>query len=424
MALISVEVARDHVWAAVGARGPLAAERVDAAAAVGRVLAAPVVATEDLPGFDDSAMDGYAGRAADFATAFELGSLLPVVAQVPAGADPAPLPPGTLARIFTGAALPVGADSVLIQEEAEVLVAAEGLARVGPKRAVPAGANVRHRGSDVRAGVPVLAEGRVLSPGDVGLLAALGRTRVAVHRRPVVAILGSGDELLPVDAGRLPPGRRRDSNAWQLAAAVIEAGGVPRVLPTVPDRFEASLAAVAEAVRGADVLLTSGGVSVGDHDHLGTALHRLAGGSLGFHRVALRPGKPFAFGVLSGVLVFGLPGNPVSAGVTFELFVRPTLLALAGHRRCFRRAVPARLTSPLPAGDGREAWLRGGLAEAPDGLWIDVGRTQSSGALSSLAGADALLRVPVGAAARAAGETVWVHRLDTDDRVARFDAGG
>jgi molybdopterin molybdotransferase len=239
----------------------------------------------------------------------------------------------------------------------------------------------------------------------------------------VVAILGSGDELVPVDFGTLPAGRRRDSNAWQLAAAVAEAGGLPRVLPTVVDDLSASLAAVADAARTADVLLTSGGVSVGDHDHLAAALRRLAGNGLGFHKVALRPGKPFAFGRLGPCFVFGLPGNPVSAGVTFELFVRPALRALAGHARCFRRATLARLVGGLPPGDGRESWLRGSVQARTDGPWIDVGRTQSSGALSSLAGADALLRVPVGAPAQAAGARVWIHRLDTDDAVAAFDPG-
>lgn len=388
---------------------PLEAERVPLLEAVGRVIAEPVVADRVLPAWDNSAMDGYAVRRADLAG----GRAIPVTRHVAAGCtDDAPLPPGEAARIFTGAAVPAGADTVLIQEDAQVgeagLVATELPAR---------GANIRRAGSDVQPGQPVVPAGRPLTPGDVGLLAALGRTQVAVVRRPVVAIVSTGDELRPVDAAALARGQIRNSNAWMLAAAVKALGGVPRIVPVVPDDRQAVDRVLFQATR-ADVLLTTGGVSVGEHDHVGHALRELAGPDFAFWKVAIKPGKPLLFCTIGHCAVFGLPGNPVSAGVTFELVARPALLTLMGHRRVVRRVVPGVLDAPLGGAKGRQIYARASLREVDGALHVDPSRTQSSGALSSLAAADCLVITPPHSAPKAAGETVPVIRLDLDDRIA------
>ncbi|MCB9523889.1 MAG: molybdopterin molybdotransferase MoeA [Myxococcales bacterium] len=389
--------------------GPLEAERVPLLDAVDRVLAEPVVADRLLPAWDNSAMDGYAVRHADLLR----GGALPVVGEIAAGCtDEIPLPPGKALRIFTGAAMPPGADTVLMQEDAQVgeagLVATE----------LPApGANIRKAGSDVQPGQTVIEPGRPLTPGDVGLLAALGRSQVTVVRRPVVAIVSTGDELRPIDAAELARGQIRNSNAWMLAAAVKALGGVPRIVPVVPDDRDAVDQALFHATR-ADALLTTGGVSVGDHDHVGHALRELAGPDFAFWKVAIKPGKPLLFCTVGHCAVFGLPGNPVSAGVTFELFARPALLRLMGHTRVVRRAVPAVLDAPLPGAKGRQIYARATLREVDGALHVDPSRTQSSGALSSLAAADCLVITPPNTPAKGAGEAVQVLRLDVDDRVA------
>ncbi len=388
---------------------PLAAEQVPLLDAVGRVLAAPLVADRALPAWDNSAMDGYAVRFAELA----VGSPLPISQTIAAGhTGDHPLAPGTVARIFTGAAVPPGADTVIMQED----VTADGHSMT-PTELPRAGANVRRQGTDVQPGQALLPAGRGVTAGDVGLLAALGRSVVSVVRAPVVTILSTGDELAAVDAPALARGQIRNSNAWMLAAAVRAAGGVPRIVPIVPDDRAAVDAALAEGVQ-ADALLTSGGVSVGDYDHVGHALRALAGDAFGFWKVAVKPGKPLAFAMVGRCAVFGLPGNPVSAGVTFELFAAPALRKLAGHTRLARRRVSAVLDSALPAAQGREIYARAALREVDGVLHVDPARTQSSGALSSLAAADALVITPPHTPARGAGSAVQIMRLDIEDRVA------
>ena len=406
-ALLSVAEAQTLVLARVA---PLSAERVPLELAGERVLAEDVVAGRALPAHTDSAMDGYAVRAADTPP----GGRLPVVGAIAAGdAGEAPLAPGTATRIFTGAPLPPGADAVIIQEN----TVREG-DHIVVQVAVLPGENVRHQGSDVALGTPVLAAGRALSPGDLALLGALGRTRVAVVRAPTVAILASGDELVEPDG---PPPRRGQvvaSVGVALAAAVRALGGVPHILPVVPDQAEATLAALQAATR-ADVVLTIGGMSVGEHDHMAEALTTVCGGTLAVHKVAIKPGKPFAFGYLEGThgptcRLFGLPGNPVSALVTFEIFVRPALLALLGHARVLRRPVAACLAHDLSAGGGREEYRRATIRWVAGVRQVDARRPTSSGALASLAHADALLRVTPHAPAQPAGAWVDVLLLGPD----------
>lgn len=407
--MIAVDEALARILAAVS---PLEAERVELTRAAGRVLAEAVVARRRLPAFDDSAMDGYAVRAADVPRP---GVVLPVVAEIAAGCTgTTPLPPGAAARIFTGAPLPPGADAVIIQEDAT----REG-ERVRFAEAAEVGRNVRHAGSDVRVGEAVLDAGRALTAGDLAALAAQGRAQVAVVRRPVVAITSSGDELIDVDGGEPARGQVVNGNSLALAAAVEAIGAEARILPVVPDDPAATEAAIRRAAR-ADALLTTGGVSVGAYDFVGQTLARLGGARFGFWKVRIKPGKPFAFGHIGECAAFGLPGNPISALVTFEVLVRPALLAMMGHAAVCRRPRAARLAHPLAAGGGRQAYLRGALRRDADGLWVDCRRSQSSGALSSLAGADGLVVVPPGAPAKAAGEAVAVLALGPDGPLDRI----
>jgi molybdopterin molybdotransferase len=411
MSLLSVSEALSAVLARIS---PLGAERVDLLAATGRVAAETVVATRRLPAWDNSAMDGYALRAAD-ATA--PGTTLPVADAVAAGdAGERPLSAGTAARIFTGAPIPPGADAVVIQEDTE---AADG--RVTLRTVPRVGDNVRRAGSDVEPGQAVLSPGRPLTPGDLALAAAQGRLSVAVHRAPRVAIVSSGNELVEIDAGEPGRGQIANTNAWALAAAVRAAGGEPRILPILRDDREATERALRDAAASTDVLLTSGGASVGDHDHVGPVLRQLAGGALSFWKVAIRPGKPLLFGQIGAACAFGLPGNPISALVTFEVFVRPALLRLAGHAACLRRPTTGLTAAALPAGGNRTEYLRASLRwDATGALHVDAGRSQGSGNLSSLAGADAFIVRPAGCPAAAAGERVPVMLLGPDEPASRL----
>jgi molybdopterin molybdotransferase len=396
--VITPETARRRVLAALARLPPLPTERVPLEEAPGRALTEDLRAPHDLPPFAASTMDGYALRAADAAA----GVRLPVAFEVPAG-RPArrALPPGACCRIATGAALPAGADAVERQED----VHRRGRTAVFG-RPVPAGQFVRTPGSDLRAGAVALPAGAILDPASVGLAAALGHREVPVRRRPVVAILPTGDELAP--PGRpLRPGEIRESNATALAAAVREAGGLPRVLPPARDTAAALDRALRRA-RGADVLLTIGGVSVGARDLVRAALVR-AGARLHFWRVAMRPGKPFTFGLWGNAAVFGLPGNPASALVTFELFARPALRRRAGLPGDGRARLWVRLGTAVEKPAGLAVLLRVRLGPPPPGPglpWAEPLRTQRSGDHASLAGADALAVLPAGAARLRRGAAV------------------
>lgn len=389
--MLSPESARRRILAALARLAPLPPERVPLAAALGRALAEDLVADDDLPPFPASMMDGYALRSSD---ARKAGARLPVAFEVFAGDPPAPaLPPGACCRITTGAPLPEGADAVEMQEEVHgdrVVASFE--------RPVAAGRFVRARGSDLRAGDVALRAGTALDPAATGLAAALGRRHVAVYGRPRVVILPTGDELAP--PGRaLRPGEIRESNGAALAAAVQEAGAEARVLPVARDRAE-SLAASLREARGADALLTVGGVSVGERDLVRNALRR-AGARLHFWRAAIRPGKPIAFGLWNRTAVFGLPGNPASALVTFELFVRPALRALAGLAGDGRGRTWIRLSQAQEKPIDLTVYLRVRMGERPGtpGFpWAEPLPTQRSGDLRSLAGADALAVLPAGVA--------------------------
>jgi molybdopterin molybdotransferase len=390
---------------------PLPAETLPLGEALGRVLAEPVRSGRTLPPADCSAMDGYALRAADLAgAAKDAPRELALAYEVAAGGSAArALEPGECARIFTGAPLPPGADSVVMQEETE----ADG-GRVRFLTAAALGDHVRRAGEDVQAGEEVLAAGTRIGAGPVGLLASLGRSYLRVHRRPRVAILSGGDELVDPDED-VAGGRIVASNAYSLAAQCREAGAVPTNLGIARDTPEA-LERALRAGLASDVLLSSAGVSVGDHDHVRPVLEKL-GCRLLFWGVQMKPGYPVTFGRFEaegGPLVFGLPGNPVSAMVTFELFVRPALLRLGGHETLGRPTVRATLGETLRKKPGRQHYVRVALARDGERWLARSTGNQSSGVLRSMALAHGLLVFPVEATELAEGSEAEVIVLDAD----------
>lgn len=374
--MLSVKEATAKVLAQVE---PMPGETVELEACAGRVLAVPVVAARPLPGFDNSAMDGYAVRAA------EVPATLPVTAVSAAGA---PLctepPPRTAVRIYTGAVMPPGLDAVVLQEDCS---------RHGDEVALPAidaGANVRRAGEDIAPGELAVAAGIRLGAGELGLLAALGVTHCQVVRRPKVAILATGDELVGV--AQVPgPGQLVDSSRYALACAVRELGAEPHYLGIVPDELAASERAIAAAL-SYDVVLTTGGVSVGDRDFVKQAF-TAAGVTIELWKVAMKPGKPLAFGRGGAALVFGLPGNPVSSMISFELFVRPALLALTGARQRDRAMAPVTLSAGYRKAAGRAHYLRAQVVRRGAQLHATPHAKQGSAMQTSLVGINAILEI-------------------------------
>jgi molybdopterin molybdotransferase len=358
----------------------LPAETVALDEACGRVLAADVIAARALPGFDNSAMDGYAARSA------ELPGTLPIAGVVAAGeVRGAPVPPGAAVRIFTGAPMPPELDTVVIQEDAR----ASGDRVELP--AAPPGDNVRRAGEDVAIGERVLAAGTRLQPWDLGVLAALGVARVPVARAPRVALIATGDELVDIDTAP-GPGQLVDSSNHALAALVREAGGRADRLGIARDD-PAAIRRMLEAAAAYDAVITTGGVSVGDRDHVRAALAE-AGVVLELWKVAMKPGKPFSFGLRGAMPVFGLPGNPVSTVVGFELFLRPALLAMQGASVLERPRAPVRVPGGYRKQAGRAHYLRARVERDEHGLVAHPHAKQGSAMLSSLIGTNALIELP------------------------------
>jgi molybdopterin molybdotransferase len=378
--MLTVEEALEAILTRIPTLGT---ERVDVVGAWGRVLAEPVVSRREIPPWPNSSMDGYAVRAEDTGS----GAALVVVGRVEAGGLPArAIGRGEAMRIFTGAPLPEGADTVVPQEDVD----GQG-DRIALRGALDRAAYVRERGEDVRVGDRVLEAGTLLTAAEVGLLATLGHGQVRVYRRPRVAILSTGNEL--ADLGTEPgPGQIPNTNTYTLMAQVLEAGGDPVNLGVAGDRLEAIEERV-RAARDADVLVSSAGVSVGEFDLVRDALTR-AGAELHLWRVSMRPGKPITFGSLGVRPVFGLPGNPVSAMVTFEIFVRPALLKMAGRRRLTRPRVHARALAPVPNPGSRRGYLRVQLERIEQGLAARLTGEQGSAILRSMVAADGLAVVP------------------------------
>jgi molybdopterin molybdotransferase len=372
----------------------LGSEQVGVGDAAGRVLAEDLVAERRLPDFPASAVDGYAIRAGDG------GGRLRVVGESSAGRPfRGELPPGSAARILTGGVVPSGADSVVMVEDTEQMgewvVVPEGFA---------AGRNFHVPGADIGAGERVLAAGEQLGAAEVGLAVALGRVSLRVYRRPRVALMSTGDELVEV-GGELRPGQIHDSNRWALKAALQEAGTQVTSLGIAPDEPEELRRLVLQALEEADVLVTSGGVSVGTHDLVKPLLESI--GDVHIGRVKLRPGKPFTFATLSeGKVAFGLPGFPVSSLVTFEVFVRPALRQMQGFGALRRPSLPVRLGYSARAAGDRTEYQRVSLRRERAELVAETTGSQSSSRLMSLVGAHALVVIPPGGEGIPAGTVV------------------
>lgn len=372
------------------------AERIPLAESAGRILAETIVSPLDLPPFDNSAMDGYAVRAADVVgTKTNSPIRLRLRTRIPAGETfSGELAAGECARLFTGAPLPRGADAVVMQEDTRV----EG-EQVLILDAVQPRENVRFRGEDVRSGATLAEAGVEVSPGLLGLLGAMGIGEVSVGRQPTVGLVATGSELR--EAGQpLAPGQIYESNRAMLAQLVTRAGGVAKVYPLVPDTLTATRGALETAFRECDIVVTSGGVSVGEMDFVKAAFESL-GGELQFWKVAIRPGKPFVFGKLGGKFLFGLPGNPVSAFVTFLLLVRPALRHWQGARVSTLPVYPGVLGEPISNPGDRRHFMR--VRMDAEGKVFSAGK-QASHALGSLALADAVLDVPP--------QTVWAAGMN------------
>lgn len=364
-------------------------EEIDLRHARGRVLAEDIVAPLSVPPFANSAMDGYALRAAD--TKDPLRSI-PVSQRLVAGSVGCSLAAGTAARIFTGAPLPEGADAVAMQENC-----AERDGAVNVTRSVEVGENVRPAGADIEAGSTLFSEGRRLRPQDVGALASLGMTRVRVIRRPVVALLTTGDELQRPGFA-LGPGQIYDSNFSTLVSLLDALGAEVVDRGRVPDTLDATREALALAAEDADCVITTGGVSVGEEDHVRSAVEQL--GRIDLWRLAVKPGKPFAFGTIrksaagEACQFFGLPGNPVSAFVTFSLIVRPCLLALQGVDAAGPASFPVRSGFSRGPGGPRQEYLRAVLERVEGELFAIPLANQSSGVAASLSRSEGLVVVP------------------------------
>src|SRR6266699_937748 len=394
---------------------PLPAARRPLREVLDRVLAEDVISPIDLPAWDNSAMDGYAARAVDVETAGAPHSVtLAVIECVPAGQFPTkPIGPGQVTRIFTGAPLPAGADTVVRQED----TAPAEPGRITVVTGRDARKNLRHRGEDIRKGEVVLGGGTPLGPAQLGVLASIAHASPLVHDAPRIAFMGSGDEIVDLDrADDILSGRKvATSNSYTLHALIRRTGGIPVDLGLARDTKE-SLREHLAGARGADLLVTTAGVSVGEHDFVREVLTEL-GGEIKLWRIAMRPGAPVGFGLLGGTPWIGLPGNPVSAMVTFELFVRPAVRRLLGHRLPFRRTVPVCVGEPIKLGPKLRHFLRAVVQPEGSGggggtLTARLTGPQGSGILTSMARANALLIVPEDRLSVAAGETLAALLLD------------
>lgn len=400
--MLSVDEARGYVLESVGR---VEAIEVPLLESLGLTLAEDIVAGDDIPPFDNSAMDGYVVRGLDIKGASEADpASLAVLGDLPAGrAAEISVGEGQAIRIMTGAPIPSGADTVvpveLTHAEGERVLILEGLST---------GTNIRRAGEDVKTGQTVMASGTLIGPAEMGMLASLGHAKVRCFRRAVVGIISTGDELLPVDE-ELAPGKIRDSNSYTIYGMVREAGAEPLRLGIVGDEAGALEKTILDNVGRVDIFVTSGGVSVGDYDMVKDVLGKI--GEMNFWKVAMRPGKPQAFGHIQGKPLFGLPGNPVSVMVSFEQFVRPALLKIMGHSEIYRPQARAILDTPMGRKKGRAEFIRV-IAEWRDGRYrARVTGPQGSGILNSMIKGNALAILPEDVARLEPGQEVTIQFL-------------
>jgi molybdopterin molybdotransferase len=387
---LSAAEAAGRILADVKRQPPL---RIPLDDSLGSVLAEDIVSRLDIPAWTNSAMDGYAVRGEDVRGATEARPVrLRVVEQLPAGHFPTrTIKPGECARIFTGAPLPEGSDSVIRQEDTD-----GGTEMVSIVKDRDAGVNIRRVGEDIRKGSTVLSAGTELGPAQLGVLASLAVAHPLVYRRPRVAILGSGDEIVDVDQPEeILSGRKiASSNTHTLVALVRQAGGEPVNLGIAGDTPESLKQHLAKAM-DCDLLVTTAGISVGEHDYVRSVLEEL-GAELRFWKLRMRPGAPVGFGLLGGMPWIGLPGNPVSTMVTFELFVRPAIRKMMGHSLPFRRTVPVQVAEAIRLKPRLQHFLRAIVEEGPGGPEARLTGPQGSGILTSMVRANALLVIPEG----------------------------
>lgn len=395
--MISVRDGQNRILAQVAA--PLPPELQPLTRALGRVLAEDVTAPFDVPPADNSAVDGYAVASADIPATGD--AVLDVVADLPAGfVFDGTLARGQTLRIMTGAPIPRGADTVYPQE----IVTRDGArVRVGP---IAKGVNVRLRGEDVRSGAVVIPRGTALRPQEIGLIASLGAWQIEVHCRPRVALLSTGDEVAEPGTPRTP-GQIYDANRFTLRGSIEQCGGDVIDLGIVPDLRDTLRDRLLDASRIADVVVSSGGVSVGDYDLVKAVLAEVGG--IDFWQVAMQPGRPLAHGRIGDAHFFGLPGNPVASMLAFILFVRPALYKLAGRARLFPETFDARAMEPLGKKRGRKEYKRGILAFRDGGWEVRTTGPQGSGILSSMVAGNCLIVLDEDRGDVAAGETVAVE---------------
>ena len=405
MTMISIEKARDLILEQIS---PLGTERVELLRSLGRVTAEQISAKRDQPPWDNSAMDGFAVRYDETATASPDHPVkLEVVEDIPAGVLPMKsVGPGQASRIMTGAPMPDSADAVIRVEDTRM-----NEAQVAILQPVEQGENIRRRGEAIREGETVLNPNHGIGPAEVGMLASVGRSHVRVYQRPRVAVLATGDELADLDE-ELSPNKIMNSNGYTLAAQVIQAGGDPIVLGIARDNPEALRMRLREGL-SADIMLVSGGVSVGQYDFVRDVLEQL-GAHLAFWKVAMRPGKPLAFGMIQGKPIFGLPGNPVSTMVTFEEFVRPALRKMQGFTQILRPMIEAVLMDKMTKPVGMTHFVRAIVRIKAGRYEVRATGSQSSGILTSMVMANALVVLPPEVTEAPAGSVVKVRLLDKD----------
>lgn len=411
--MISVESALETILKEIK---PLGLESTDINSALGRVLGEDISARGGNPPWDNSAMDGYALRAADVKGAsIENAAKLTVIYDLPAGSvGQTPVGPGQAVRIMTGAPVPEGADAVVMVEKTE---SGEGFVLI--KAEPRPGENIRRAGEDFKAGDIVVKKGSLIRPAEVSMFATVGVPFVLVHRRPRVAVISTGDELC--DINELPPaGKISNSNGYALAALVAACGAVPIQLGIARDNKESLRQKLTQAL-SADCVISSGGVSVGDYDFVKDVLKDM-GSSMIFWKVAMKPGKPLAFGVIGGKPAFGLPGNPISSMVAFEQFVRPSLLKMAGRTNLYRQTFKATLTKDIKIKPGRMNFIRAELRLTDDGMVVTPLDGQGSGMIMTMVRANSFVVVPQDSTGFKQGEAVRVQPFD--DTVFTSNAPG
>ncbi|HEY86815.1 MAG TPA: molybdopterin molybdotransferase MoeA [Dehalococcoidia bacterium] len=410
--MISVEQALEKVLSYIGVLGEEERPILDC---LGQVLAEDIYSPISVPPLDNTAMDGYAVRSRDTQGAGRQSPrFLRVIDTVAAGSiSKHEVKPGTAIRIMTGAPIPKGADSVVRFEDTDEPQRKMSFTEIGILSEVKIGSDIRRAGEDIAQGSIVLRQGTLIRPSEIGVLASLGRSMVKVIRRPVVAILATGDELVDINQP-LPPGKIYNSNTYSVAALVVRYGGVPQILGVALDS-EDSLVAKLHMALDSDILITTGGVSMGDYDVVKDILANE--GEIVFWQVRMKPGKPLAFGTIKGIPHLGLPGNPVSSMVTFELFARPAILKMMGKKNLAKPTIEAIIENPVVNSDERRIFARAVVEKRSGQYFARLTGPQGSGILTSMTIANGLVVVSEDKARVAAGDMVQVMMLDWNEEI-------